>query len=1213
LAKTKIQVEVEALSTGFDALQHKIDELFKLQKDIKIGVDTTALQTSLTNVKGVFDTLIQRVQTFQTTSKNAFSQVFSKANIQQFSSGLHQIGKQFTQATFSGTPGGADFFKKLTTQAGTIVEARQGVLEVNRWIEANKKLADPALLQWASRYRNSLELVAHGMEKGRASIRNFSLSMRLLKTEIKDLIFWQARWYATKAIIFTPLQIGTEVITSFVQWQQAMQNAAAVSTYTKKELEALKQTTLDIGKQTPISAKEASKALLEFAQAGLDAATAQKLLPLASKMVVATQEDMKVAVSALTTAFYAWKLEAKDMPAVADQIAASMADSKLKVEDLGTIFNYLGTMAKQAGMSVSDTLTLVTVMSKAGVKPSTIGTGLTQALVALTKMAPKLRAELAKLKLDWKEFQIPQNNPLEVLKKLASSGIDLTGIFKGFETRAGRSIAAVVNQGLQMIDETNAKIKEKGFLDKAFETSMNAIENQAKRFKNIMEAEIFDILDGAGTVFASFLKMVNDTITGVNGLNDAVRFLNATITTLALVSFGKWIASITPLLALLTKLRAFVVSVILILANPASIGAIAINPWLALAVAIGVVVTALLKLKDIFTEVKKVMAENTGEDVLRSMSPFALKQRYKMIGDLVDRMEKTKAAGLPTDVQPGELSAVGMSGDVLIKGQTRALEDLKTYQRKFYSQLMVLGEKGPAHPIEPPVKTIPEVEKPMKGLSLASAWGLDKKAADEAKKMLEDGLKTSLAIIEQGHKLGMVSDEEFQKARLQLEISTIDGMLEQEQKLGESLQKGDVYQRYLAARAKLSQDPRSEQQIADLDKRFENEKAEWIRRTEDLNTRKLLATISAETEITKAQLDEANRRKDLDLKLVDEAEQAKLQLKQQYISDEKELNKWKYDQQLISATDYYAKEQALIEQDLQAQLEANEASKQAAYDRLALVVQTTGEFSNASKQAYVDLVFTLAKLEDEKVMLVAKSASARVNIEREAVNNIKKIYEDAFKDGGMLSGVIAVTQKTMDTLSKANLDIATNVASAVESISSAMETAFMDFFDHTSEGFLNWRNLVTSILNEIIKELIKVFIVKQLIGGIQGVVGGWFSGGRELNATDTNLMNFMVPEGRASGGPVSLNRAYYVGERGPEIFVPNTNGTIVPNGATQPIINVYNNNGSNISTNTKKTNQGMEIDVLIDNAVAKKLGQFGSSTNKTMRNNFGTQPVLVNR
>jgi hypothetical protein len=36
--------------------------------------------------------------------------------------------------------------------------------------------------------------------------------------------------------------------------------------------------------------------------------------------------------------------------------------------------------------------------------------------------------------------------------------------------------------------------------------------------------------------------------------------------------------------------------------------------------------------------------------------------------------------------------------------------------------------------------------------------------------------------------------------------------------------------------------------------------------------------------------------------------------------------------------------------------------------------------------------------------------------------------------------------------------------------------------------------------------------------------------------------------GRANGGPVSANTAYVVGERGPELFVPGSSGSIIPNG-----------------------------------------------------------------
>jgi hypothetical protein len=79
--------------------------------------------------------------------------------------------------------------------------------------------------------------------------------------------------------------------------------------------------------------------------------------------------------------------------------------------------------------------------------------------------------------------------------------------------------------------------------------------------------------------------------------------------------------------------------------------------------------------------------------------------------------------------------------------------------------------------------------------------------------------------------------------------------------------------------------------------------------------------------------------------------------------------------------------------------------------------------------------------------------------------------------------------------------------------------------------FSNLVNVVNSAFNAIknIVNFIKNNPVTQAIGGaIDNIFGG----------------------GRANGGPVSRGTSYVVGERGPELFVPNTSGKIIPNGGS---------------------------------------------------------------
>lgn len=97
---------------------------------------------------------------------------------------------------------------------------------------------------------------------------------------------------------------------------------------------------------------------------------------------------------------------------------------------------------------------------------------------------------------------------------------------------------------------------------------------------------------------------------------------------------------------------------------------------------------------------------------------------------------------------------------------------------------------------------------------------------------------------------------------------------------------------------------------------------------------------------------------------------------------------------------------------------------------------------------------------------------------------------------------------------------------------------------------------VSSTLGAVFKQSKGVAIAQALINTYEGITKAMtlpppFS---YINAAITGAKGFAqvaairsTNAGRAAGGPVSRNMAYTVGERGPEVFVPNTAGRIVPN------------------------------------------------------------------
>jgi len=83
-------------------------------------------------------------------------------------------------------------------------------------------------------------------------------------------------------------------------------------------------------------------------------------------------------------------------------------------------------------------------------------------------------------------------------------------------------------------------------------------------------------------------------------------------------------------------------------------------------------------------------------------------------------------------------------------------------------------------------------------------------------------------------------------------------------------------------------------------------------------------------------------------------------------------------------------------------------------------------------------------------------------------------------------------------------------------------------------GFDDLKQVALTTLSEIASTAIR--------SGIGAVTGG--SSGGLLAAGTQLLSGALGAPGRATGGPVSPGRAYMVGERGPELFVPTSSGRV---------------------------------------------------------------------
>lgn len=154
-------------------------------------------------------------------------------------------------------------------------------------------------------------------------------------------------------------------------------------------------------------------------------------------------------------------------------------------------------------------------------------------------------------------------------------------------------------------------------------------------------------------------------------------------------------------------------------------------------------------------------------------------------------------------------------------------------------------------------------------------------------------------------------------------------------------------------------------------------------------------------------------------------------------------------------------------------------------------------------------------------------------------------------------GVTEETKKLKVEIPKIAPEIQ-RINDAANMVGSSFERSMMSMVKGTATA----RDAFRAMASDIISELYRIFVVKQITGFITGAIQGAFMP-REYSAPP------YAP--RATGGPVSAGSPYMVGERGPELMIPSRSGTIIPNNKLGGGGGVVVNQTINVSTGVQQT------------------------------------------
>lgn len=187
-----------------------------------------------------------------------------------------------------------------------------------------------------------------------------------------------------------------KALASATQFQTSLNVFAATAGATADEMRQVSEVSKRLGADLTlpgVTANSAADALSGLARAGLSVQQAiagvRGVLQLATAAAIPNED----AVTLVANALNAFSLNGAKAAKIADLLAASSKESQGEITDVGLALQQSAAAAAQAGVSVEDTIALLTELGRAGLRGSDAGTSLRVALIRL--IAPTKQAKEA--------------------------------------------------------------------------------------------------------------------------------------------------------------------------------------------------------------------------------------------------------------------------------------------------------------------------------------------------------------------------------------------------------------------------------------------------------------------------------------------------------------------------------------------------------------------------------------------------------------------------------------------------------------------------------------------------------------------------------------------------------------------------------------------------------------------------------------------------
>ena len=267
-----------------------------------------------------------------------------------------------------------------------VVDNREALNAIKQQREEQKKLQEATAFANAEMRKSEAHAkrMAQGFDLANKSTSQLSTAFAIGYLKILAL---------SKAVTLLTSSFGY-LVTETAQIELSMAKVAAVTGDSDADIGKLKDTVFALGRTTAASNSEIAEAALELAKLGFEGKTLEVSLAGVARLSSILGDSLVTTGALVGGVIQTFDLSAEKAATVADKLFIATGKSATNIEGFRVAFGLAGNVAADAGISFEELASAVATLSNQGIRASTIGTGLRNFIVELSKEGSKAQLAL---------------------------------------------------------------------------------------------------------------------------------------------------------------------------------------------------------------------------------------------------------------------------------------------------------------------------------------------------------------------------------------------------------------------------------------------------------------------------------------------------------------------------------------------------------------------------------------------------------------------------------------------------------------------------------------------------------------------------------------------------------------------------------------------------------------------------------------------------